>query len=218
MWTKITHLPPHAHQMSTSPIPPGDLEILDSATSNHPPPLSRIRLLMENVEFFWDFRFGCLKSRPPPPNPNLTFEQFFGLQIWWPQITPYPPNLEHFLSFWFGYLKSPPPNLYNIFWTLDSVISKRPLPTLSPIYTIFLNFRFGYLKSPPQMELLIENLNIVETSLYTERLPSRSRCHSDDRRQSRILVSIFGTADNYSKLIFNLNFIMCRSKCMSCLM
>ena len=69
------------------------------------------------------------------------------------------------------------------------------------------------------MELLIENLNIVETSLYTERLPSRSRCHSDDRRQSRhsddrrqsrILVSILGTADNYSKLIFNLNFIMCR--------
>ena len=167
--SKITNLPIHAHQMSTSPSLPPDLEILDSATSNHPPPSFQNWTSHGEREFFWDFRLGCLKSRPPPPNPTPNFEHFFTSDL----VTsnhPLPPNLEHFLNFRFGYFKSPS---YTIFWTLDSVISNHPLPTLSPIYTIFLNFRFGYLKSPPQMELLIENLNIVETSLYTERLPSR---------------------------------------------
>ena len=85
--SKITNLPTHAHQMSTSPSLPPDLEILDSATSNHPHPLSRIGLLMENVNFF-GISDSAVSNHAPPPNPT--------------------PNFEHFFNFRFGYLKSPP--------------------------------------------------------------------------------------------------------------
>ena len=86
MWSKITNVPPTAHQMSTFPqlrifcgLQIWQSQILPSPPSPTP---SESQFVIENLAIFVEFRFGYLQYfQPPPPELELLME---NLALLWP--------------------------------------------------------------------------------------------------------------------------------------